>query len=429
MKGSRPVATSVRTRRWRVPPPLTSGGELLEGGEILRELTGELSVLLWKSLRSVTLWASASPREQPELFAEGAQRRRLAEILTSEVDPELVEPLKSLADLLGNPGDGRRAAVALACKQVASWAQASRHSATALAFTQAAALVCPGDAELAHEVGRMARTQGEYARAESWHRRAIMLGRQTGAWDAYSRSYVSLGNLAVQRGNFPLARRCHLKAFRAARRNGLGEVQGMALHDLFFVALETESAGNAQRYARQAFRAYGARHTRIPYLAHDICCLWIREGQFSQALGVLQALLPHFSSDDERMLALANIARAAGAVRNHETFEGAWAEAQSLASLRSTGSRAAQALLNLSRGAAGLSMWDRAEAAAQQALELATSRAESQIVFEAEAVLESVLTHRAVAAAPTPVDVVESEAAQMVEELLRALTAVEVVGG
>lgn len=429
MKGSpKSVSAPVRTRRWRVPPPLTRGGEMLEGAEILRELSGELSVLLWKSLRSVTLWTSATPREQAELFSEGAQRRRMAELLAVEIDPELVEPLRVFADLLGSPEEGRRPAVALACRQVATWARARKLSGTALAFTQAAALAAPGDAEMAHQVGRLARKQGEHARAESWHRRAIMLGRQTGAWDAYARSYVSLGNLAAQRGNFPLARRCHLKAYRAARRHNLGEVQAMALHDLFFVALETESAASAQRFARQAFRAYGPRHPRVPHLAHDLCCLWIREGQFALALSVLEALLPHFASEDERMLALANVARAAGAVGKTAVFHQASAETQRLAALGTTTHRAAQALLNLARGATGLLLWDQAEAAAQQALELAQSRMEGQIVFEAEAILDCVRSHRALA--DTATEVLEAtEAEQIVEELLRALETVGAGGG
>lgn len=419
---SHAVPVPSRARRWRVPPPLTRGGELLEGADILREMTGEAAVLVWKSLRSVTLWASATPRDHSDLFADGAEQRRVAEIMVTQLDAELVGALRTFAEVLGNPAGIRREKVALACRQVAQWAQLHDLSATTLAFTQAAALVCPADAELAHEVGRLARAGGEHARAESWHRRAIMLGRQTGAWEPYARSYVSLGNLASHRGNFPLARRCQIKAYRAARRHALGEVMAMALHDIFLISVDTGESAAAQRYAHQAFRAYGPTHRRIPYLAHDLAVLWIREGQFGQALPVLRALLPHFRTEDEQLLALANITRAAGGHRDEETFEQAWTDAENLAVLPQSASRAAQALLNMARGATGLAQWDRAETAARSALERAARRGESQIVFEAESVLLSVQSHRAVAAT-TEVETL-SEDAGIVEEFLQALTTV-----
>jgi tetratricopeptide (TPR) repeat protein len=420
MTPSHAVPVPARTRRWRVPPPLTRGGELLEGADILREMTGEAAVLVWKSLRSVTLWASASPREHAELFAEGAEQRRIAEILVTQLDAELIGPLRTFAEVLGSPAAVRREAVALACRQVAQWAQARELTATTLAFTQAAALVCPADAELAHEVGRLARSGGEHARAESWHRRAIMLGRQTGAWEPYARSYVGLGNLAVQRGNYPQARRCQIKAYRAAKRHALGEVMAMALHDLFTIAVESGEAANAQRYARQAFRAYGPTHSRIPYLAHDLAVLWIREGQFDQALPVLEALLPRFEAVEDRVLILANVARAAGGVGRKEAFETAWSGTENLLILPQTAARAAQALLNLSRGATGLGEWERAETAAQSALERASRRGEAQIVFEAESVLLSVQSHRAIAASTTAEEALPEDA-QIVEDFLQAL--------
>src|SRR5688572_27158903 len=80
------VRAPARSRRWRVPPPLTRSGELLEGADILRELSGEAAVLVWKSMRTVTLWASALPREHAELFADAAASRRVAEIMAADLD-------------------------------------------------------------------------------------------------------------------------------------------------------------------------------------------------------------------------------------------------------------------------------------------------------------------------------------------------------
>ena len=87
--------------------------------------------------------------------------------------------------------------------------------------------------------------------------------------------------------------------------------------------------------------------------------------------------------------------------------------------LPQTRGRAAQALLNMARGATGVGQWDRAETAAQAALERASVRGESTIVFEAESVLLSVQSHRAVAAQSEELSLPED--AQIVEEFLQAL--------
>ena len=75
------------------------------------------------------------------------------------------------------------------------------------------------------------------------------------------------------------------------------------------------------------------------------------------------------------------------------------------------------------RGATGLGLWERAESAARSALERATLRGESQIVFEAESILRSVQSHQVVAS------LVEVESlpadSEIVEEFLQALTVEE----
>ncbi len=381
-----PPSAGGRTRRWRVPPPLTRAGELLEGVEILNEVPTETGVVLWKSLRNVTLWSGTTPREQTELFAAGARERRESEILATVLDPRLAEPLRVLASLLDNGSGVRNEAVALACRKIAQWAEEQKAFETSLAFRQAAALACPGDAQLAFEVGRMARHQVQHARAESWYRRAIMLGRQTGDWEAYSRAYIGLGNLTMQRGSLPGARRALVKALRAGRRHGLTGIQAAAYHDLFIVALDGDSVSTAQRYAREAFHLYDPGHPNLPVLAQDVCVLWVTNGEFERALRVLPVILPRLSGG-VRMLALANLARASGATGDLENFESASREAEVL--LRSHGQTrwAAQSLLNLARGASGLSLWDQAADSARQAIHLASESGQNNVIFEAEAVL------------------------------------------
>jgi tetratricopeptide (TPR) repeat protein len=421
------VSPAGRARRWRVPPPLTRGGELLEGAEILGEVEGPVAVLLWKSLRSVSLWAAAGPREQADLFSHGARERREAEVLASNPDPELREPLRLFAELLGRPTRVRRDAVALACRQVTQWADARGARETALAFSQLAALACPGDAALAHEVGRQARRLVQHARAESWYRRAVMLARQSGDWNSYGRAYLGLGNLAMQRGSLPAARRAHIKALRSSRRHGLVEIQAMALHDLFVVANESGEARTAQRYARAAFRLYGAGHANLPSLAHDISLLWLGQGEFARAQAVLSVLLPHFDAPGQ-LLGTANLARAAAGAGDREGFESAWSRAtERLPGLRST-HWAAQSLLNLARAATLLGEWDRAEETARDAVRLADSHRQANIVFEAERLLDEVRGNRAAGtplAAPVAKERTEEwslEAEELEEGLVEALT-------
>jgi tetratricopeptide (TPR) repeat protein len=429
MSASIPAASSpLRARRWRVPPPLTRAGELLEGVEVLSEVSGETAVLLWKSLRNVTLWASASVQEQGELFTSGARQRRLAELLAADLDPTLRGPLESLTTLLDDPLRIRREVVAVACRQIAQWASTRGSFNTELAFVQAAALVNPADADLALHVGRLSRARGEMARAESWFRRAIMLGRQSGSWNAYSRGFLSLGIMARTRGNFPGARRLHLKALRAAARHGLTELRAMSLHELFIVSMECDDASTAQRYADQAYHTYGKQHPNIRYLAHDLCSLWMREGQFRRALPVLTSLAPLFP-EEERLVIATNVVRAAGGLGDHEAFKSAWARAVPLLESFQTAGVAGEPLLALARGATGVGEWELARTMAERALASGTQSRNGKLIFEAESVLAFAQSRRAIDADVTrdANEPVEQEADRLAEEMFSEFHALAAV--
>ncbi len=387
-----------RVRRWRVPPPLTRGSELLEGGEVLTELPDEVGVLLWKALRNVMLWAASDTREPDDLFSPGAQRRRLAEIASATLDPALRRPLESLATVLGEAGGAQRDVVALACRRVAQWADAREATATALAFTQAAAVTCPHDARLAFAVGRLARQRAENARSESWFRRAIMLGRQNGDWETYALGYLGLGNLFFQRGNFPLARRAHFKGLRAARRKGLREIVGRAFHDLMAIEVESDNAARAQEYAAAALRAYGAGHPRLPALAHDTAALWASQGGFARALPVFQAVLPTLKRPHEHLVVLSSVARAAAGADQIPLFEEVWQQVWEASSTAGEGAGVAHALLHLAHGASLLGRWEQAEEAARRAARIATLRGEAQLRFETDALLDAIRSHRSLEA-------------------------------
>lgn len=383
-------------RRWRVPPALKRGDEIFEGLGVLDELAGEKGLVLWQSLRDALLWADAQEDERTALFAPDAERVRMAMILTTQPSAELEEPLGVLARMLGEPDRISEEMVALACRRISQWSDDEGMLTTALAFAQAAATVTPGDPTAAFAVGKLARRRAEYARAETWFRRTIALARQIGDWATYSQAFLGLGSMYQQRGNLPAARRFLIRSLRAAQRNSLHSIEGMALHDLFAVAVEADRSEEAQQYARAAYEAYGPHHPAVPRLAQDVAYWWITRGSYAEALPVLESVLPHFTQPGDRMTVLGSMARASGGLGQRERFREAWDAAHDLLRNTSADDRAAQGLLDMAHGAASLGLWDKAETAAREALETGARRNEAKIRLTAESLMDSVRHHRAV---------------------------------
>jgi tetratricopeptide (TPR) repeat protein len=395
MKSTRSKTAGQRVpRRWRTPPPLTRGSESLEGMEILREVPGEAGALLWQAYRNVMFWASVEQGERAALFSENAAANRRAEIADARLPEELREPLTVLTEMIGTADEMSGEAVADACTAIARWAETEGHLNAALAYTQAASVSAQRNARLALAVGQLARRRGDMARAETWFRHTIMVGRQVGDWDSYSRAYIALGNMLISRGNLPAAARMHIKALRAARRKGLQQIQGMALHDLFVIADEMGRDDQAEEYARQAFRAYGPSHTSLPLLSHDIAYFWMQRGHFAHALEIFQRLEPHVSDSRTRLLLTANIARAAGGVGNRDAFRKAWTQVYRLVKDPTVNATVANAVLELAYGAASLGEWDRAEQAAQEAHDLSVKLGQGKTRFHTESLLDSIRTGR-----------------------------------
>jgi tetratricopeptide (TPR) repeat protein len=383
-------------RRWRVPPALKRGDEIFEGLGVLDELSGERGLVLWQSLRDALLWADAQDDERTALFSPDAERIRMAMILAAQPAAEVEEPMSVLARMLGEPTRISEEMVALACRRISQWSDDEGLLATALAFAQAAATVTPGDAGAAFAVGKLARRRGETARAETWFRRTIALARQIGDWATYAQAFIGLGNLYLQRGNFPGARRFLVRAVRAAQRNSLHAIEGAALHDLFVVAMYADRPEDAQQYARAAFDAYGEHHSALPALAQDVAYWWVTQGYYARALPVLRSTLPHFPHPNERLAALGSIARATGGLGDRNGFREAWEACYDLIQNTSVGEKAAQGLMDVAHGAASLALWDKAETAAREAYEIGMRRGEAKIRLDAEALIDSVRHHRTV---------------------------------
>lgn len=412
-------------RRWRVPPALTHGDDVFEGLSVLDDVPGETGLVLWQTLRDTLLWSEASPAARTALFTPGADTSRMAAILAANLPGELEAPLTMLARMVGSAETITEEEVALSCRRVALWAEERGLLACALAYAQAGALVTPGDAIAAYNVGRLARRRAEHARAESWYRRTIALARQMGDWRTYSMSFIGLGNLYAQRGNFPAATRFYMRALKAADRNSLHDLRGAAFHDLFVAAIETGRSRAAEEYARAAFEAYGPQHPKLPYLAHDVAYWWTTQGFFARALPVLQSALPHITEPSFRLATLGDLGRAAGGAGIRDAFQAAWDETLDLVLSGQGEDTAARAWLDLAQGAISLGAWEKAEEAARLALEGATRRADGKTRLTAEAVLEAARRHQRAhdqAAAPVPAD--SSELADaLASDLLHSLAA------
>ncbi|HEU0301753.1 MAG TPA: tetratricopeptide repeat protein [Longimicrobium sp.] len=391
MEASPPNRPRKPRRRWRwhVPPALVHGGESLEGAQVLDEVQGPLGLLLWETYRDVALWSATAPEDRGGLFAAGATAARRAELEAAGADPALERALRGASAVLADAAGAQEQDVMTACRQAADWAEQRGLLATAVTLATAAALASPAHAGAAFRVGQIARNKGENARAETWFRRAIGLGRQAKDWLSYSEAFLGLGNLYKLRGNFPAARRFYIRGLRAARRHALRDVQGRALHDMFTIAVEISSAAEAQELARLAFRAYGPRHPKLPALAHDVAYFWMSQGLFEPALEVLRAGLPHLHHPNERIMCVGNVGRAAGATGDRAGFDDAWEQVWAAAPEWDRLPLAAQALVQLAHGASSLRDWARAERAAEGARDLGQRKGMGAVVLESEAVLDA----------------------------------------
>lgn len=397
---SRRLIPPVRrtTRRWRTPPAILHGGEAFEGAAILDEMDDGLGVLLFQLARDVYVWGTTPPEEREGLFEPRSDETLAAMLRAADADVALETALLALVRMTGAPESNREEQVALACQHVAHWADLNGHLETAIAFAQGAAVVMPADASLSFAVGRLARRRAEYARAETWFRRAVALARQSGDWSTYSMSFIGLGTLYQQRGKLSASRRFLLRALRTARRHSMRGLQGSALHDLATLASSAGQPDEADRLARQAFEAYGPEHPRLVFLAADVAFFWIERGRFRAAVTVLQALVHHLQRREDRVMAQANLVRAAAGAGERRLFEQTWDEVWDRMSRTQSLENAATVMLELARGAAMLGEHERAERAAERAVQVARERGEAKVLLTAESVLDQVRRTRGVKA-------------------------------
>lgn len=352
------------SRRWCIPPAiLREPGETLEASHILDEFPGDLGLLLWNSLRDVTLWASIDPERREGLFTTEAAQKRMALLKTTPVEQDLSVWLTTLLAVVDSPGGTSGEIVSIVCLELSRWAEERGAFGTSLAYAQAAALATPEQAGPAQKVGALALRWGQGPRAETWLRRCIGLARRGRDWPTYAQAYVDLGNVYALRGVPARARRHFTRAMRASRRHGLLGIRGAALHGLFLLAMEAGDLEDAERYAKMSMRAYGRGHAHLPGLMHDFAYLWVLRENYLRALPMLEKLLVQRTAPAERAVTLAIQARAAAGTGERRLYEEAWSSAYSIVNRPGADEDPARVLLELARAAARLRDWVRLDQA------------------------------------------------------------------
>ncbi|HEX8320627.1 hypothetical protein [Longimicrobium sp.] len=247
--------------------------------------------------------------------------------------------------------------------------------------------------------------------------RAIRLARLADNEVALATAHLGWGMLYFNQGDYLHAEVHFTRGYRCAMRAGFHGLAGSATHDILVVSISSGRYDDAMPQATAAAKLYTADHPRFPLLAHDVAFLLSRLGYYSSALPVLEKCLPFVEGTRERILVLATLARAAGAVRDRLRFERAAAEVVRLAAHSEEMSD--MSLYHVAQGARGFEMWERARELGGRAAAIATRSGNKYILQAAPALLNSIENRE-----PGDEDVVPPEGGEidaLVAKLLKRL--------
>ena len=244
-------------RRWCVPPAIMrSPGERVEGSGILAESSGDLGLLLWRTVRDVALWGDTPQDLRGNLFAAGSGDARVARLAEADLPSAISASVDTIHGMLtlGARADG--AVLSICCLEVAAWAHGSGLQETAIAFAQAGAVAAPEFGEAALHTGIYALRAGQVVRAGTWLRRAVGVSRREGNRPAYAAALVELGRLYESDERPVPAERFFRLGYRAGRRYSARSARMQAVHGLFRLARARGDAASAAEFALAAQGAY-----------------------------------------------------------------------------------------------------------------------------------------------------------------------------
>jgi tetratricopeptide (TPR) repeat protein len=372
---------------------------------ILGEVDAETAYALWRALTDAELWVSG--KEADGLFWSRTQ-------LPLGVNPDLVNPLIALGAVSDSGGSVATKELSEAAAQIWEWAERREMKRTALLFAELAARLEPDSSERASTAGRLCRPVHDFVRGTRWYIRAARLARAAGRDKEFAIAHLGWGNMEAELGRFSEAKFHAVKAYRAALRVGLRSLAASAYHDLLAINIHEGHFQAAWQYARDAVALYKVDHPRYPALAHDVAFLWGKLGMFSSALPIYVAVLPKMTRAAERLVVLANIARAAAASHDRVYFQRAQLEV--LNALDQGQDVPTSALYHLGRACQTYQEWADAERLAERATVMAPER----LKHDAVALLRSIAARE-----PGDVDQLPPEGGEVDEvraTLLRRLT-------
>ncbi|MDR0788009.1 MAG: hypothetical protein LBG44_09110 [Gemmatimonadota bacterium] len=319
---------NTRKQPQRLPPPIIHGSEVIDAEIILHEFPDTLGLALWKTVRSVRLWLEVGEGERATIFGKGAFAERIELLEAAGLPPELETAMLKTAAVLRKRA--RASTVGAACHTISEWAEARGAYGTAIEFLQVVALALPADATLANEVGRVARTKGEYQRAETWFRLAIARARRAQNKYEFTRSYIDLGNVSILRESFSQGKRALIRGLRAGRRFSLHPMISAAYQELAILSVRLGNATDVHRYTRAAVDSSIQGNPGLPVLAFEYGVFLLNAGYFPEALKTIVGIPEERVHPSLRQRWATTTAYTAAAVKNPAVYEGARELAQGL---------------------------------------------------------------------------------------------------
>ncbi|WP_420128657.1 tetratricopeptide repeat protein [Longimicrobium sp.] len=357
------------------------------GVGIFADLPPADAVLLWRVLRLVLSYARGDYDRR--WFDAGRLRVWEKDLLLGAADVRFRSACAVIVDELVDPDHADMECVAHACWCIVDWAlDGDRSVATALAFTEAAALTWPVNARYALAAGRLFRRNGKPREGEAWLNRSRRLAAHYSDHECLVLSTSSLAMLYWEQGSLKQAQRFLTRAQRVARRNGLRTLEGEVLHNLLVVAIDRGELDSAEAFAQAAFDRYMPDHLKLPALAYDTAYLWLSRGHTRRALRVFQALLPHFSETCAQVQVLCATCKAAGMTGARDVFASCASRVAEITGRTKPDSTRAAALVDLGVGALALGENQLAESALTDALTLARERGLSDTLMKADEALD-----------------------------------------
>jgi tetratricopeptide (TPR) repeat protein len=270
-------------------------------------------VLFWRILADYRLWLRLG--RGPLFWGHGIGLWR------SLYPAELTDALHALEKIWFSPHLVEDSRLAEACTRIWQWAEEREHLEVALQFAELAARLDPDGADRAATAGRLCRRRREMPRGTMWFQRSLR--QATRQNHLINKAIARLGWSALERdlGRLKEAEKHAIKGFRAAMRAGRRSLAASAAHEIMAALAYQERYDEAWLHARSAITMYKLTHPRFPVLAHDVAVLWMRLGYFSNALPVIERIMPWMQRADDHALGVANLARASAACGDRIRYE------------------------------------------------------------------------------------------------------------